>query len=201
MKLNSFLQRWDTLIAENRFHRGMLLLCIAIIFVLAFVAAEKEQRVILQPVTLSKTAWVDQQNASINYFESWGTYLALLMGNIHPGNLNYIRERLEPLLDSGIYNEVVVRFNEEAQNIKENGATFNFEPRRTVYDRELGRVFVNGFSYVKGPISRPQRVERTYEYQLQVDNYLPKIVFMDTYEGQPRDSVYLSKQKKVKDDA
>ena len=195
MNIKDHLKQWDNVLAENTFHRWMLLASVITILILAYVAAEKEQRIVLQPVTLKSMAWIEEGSASQEYYESWGHYLALLMGNIKPDRLSFIKDRLEPLLSEDIYNKAVVLFEEQAIDIRNNGATFTFNPTDVKYDTYLKRVFVYGFSEVRGPISKPRRVQKTYEYEIKISDFLPEVVFMEVYDGKPRDSVYLAKEK------
>jgi conjugal transfer pilus assembly protein TraE len=195
MNYKEHIKKWDTMLAENTFHRWMLLVCVVSILMLAYVAAEKKTRVILQPITLKNTAWIEESEADSAYYESWGHYLALLMGNIKPDRLTFIKERLEPLLAESIYNKATVLFEEQALDITNNRASFTFSPTRVKYDTYLKRVFVTGWSEVRGPISKAVRSKRTYEYEIVISDFLPEVVFMEVYEGDAKDSIYLAKEK------
>ena len=54
------------------------------------------------------------------------------------------------------------------------------------YEYETGHVFVTGYSLVSGPSGDEQRQTRTYEFDIDIEQYRPKLSWMDTYEGQAR---------------
>ena len=102
-----------------------------------------------------------------------------------PANVDFISERLSPLLDPKIYHRVMDSLDSNARTLKEQRIAIRFEPRRVVYEKSTGKVFVTGYSYTRegSSLSNEKRQERTYEFTLKIDNYAPLIVSLDTYQG------------------
>ena len=78
--------------------RALLGVAVFALLIAVFALSNQKERVILQPVTLTDDAWVEENAASETYKTSWGAYLGTLMGNVTPGKLSFIKERIEPLL-------------------------------------------------------------------------------------------------------
>jgi len=74
----------------------------------------------------------------------------------------------------------------QARQIREDRVTLKFQPRQVEYEYETGHVFVTGYSLVSGPSGDEQRQTRTYEFDIDIEQYRPKLSWMDTYEGQAR---------------
>jgi hypothetical protein len=92
---------------------------------------------------------------------------AQLLGNVTPGTVDFVKERLTPLLSPSIYQDVIDAIEIQAQQIKNDRVTMRFEPRFVEYEPKSDKVFVYGYSYVKGlllmkivanatPMSSPQ---------------------------------------------
>ena len=80
-----------------------------------------------------------------------------------------------------------------------------FEPRRVVYEKSTGKVYVYGYSFVRQGTSfeTERREGRTYEFTLRIANYAPLLMAIDTYEGTPqtRDVVQAKEATEAKRDA
>lgn len=167
--------------------RALLGVAVFALLVAVFALSNQKERVILQPVTLTDDAWVEENAASETYKTSWGAYLGTLMGNVTPGKLSFIKERIEPLLAPEIYTQTLQAFEKQAQDLRDNRIAFRFELRSVDYEPATDKIFAYGYRYATGAGSREeQRSERTYEYQLRIREYLPEITSIDTYPGKPR---------------
>lgn len=193
MKLSDFLKTWDGVQDENRFSRKIMVVLTACLLVSLIMLFNKTERIILQPITLTENGWLEVDEASISYKESWGTYLAILLGNVTPATLDFIRERIEPLLSSGIYNSVVTAMERQAADIRENRASFRYELRSVKYEIATQKTFAHGYSYEVGAAGDEKRFEKTFEFKMRVRNYLPEITYMTTYNGPPRTEKILQK--------
>ena len=154
--------------------------------VLAFMALNQEKIVVIQPWTLQRAGWVGQESASQSYKEAWGLALAQMLGNVNAGNLKFISDRLGPLLPLEIYQDYMTTLTAQAAQLEENRITTRFEPSRIVYEKSSDKVFVYGKYYTKSPGIKEQKSERTYEFVIGMDAYLPQVLSIDTYEDEPR---------------
>lgn len=123
--------------------------------------------------------------------EAWGFAFAQLLGNVTPGTVDFVKERITPLLSPSIYQDVIDAIEIQAQQIKNDRVTMRFEPRFVEYEPKSDKVFVYGYSYVKGASSNEERSERSYEFAIKISNYAPVLDYIDTYVGKPRTKTVL----------
>lgn len=186
MKMDKFLHSWRGALAENRAHR-IVNLVLALALILALVKAFTVNTIVtVQPYTLNEQAWVSQNQASQSYKESWGMLLASLTGNVTPGSVHFVKQRIEPLLSPSIYREVIEALEIQALSIRRDRVTMRFEPRAVEYEPETDVVYVYGQSFMQGATGEPSSEERTYEYVIEIDNYFPVVKHIETYSGRPR---------------
>jgi len=142
--------------------------------------------VILVPPTLPGEVEVALNHGSSSLKESWGLYLAELLGNVTPGNATFIERSLGPLLDARIYPEVMAILATEVEALKMDRVSVRFKSREVLYDATMDRVFVTGELTSQGPGSAPESRPRTYEFRIGFRHYRPVIEHIDVYPGEPR---------------
>lgn len=195
MNLQKLVSSWEGTQNENRWSRvfiiGLLILCV----MLAVKGFTQDRVTVIQPMTLSEEAWVSTNKASTSYKESWGFFLATLLGNASPDTVSFIRERIGPLLSPKIYQEVMLAINEQAESIRRDRVAMRYEPRYVLYEEDADRVYVYGYSYVKDITSKESRSESTYEFQIVIKNYQPEIGHMTVYSGKPRSEKVLTQMQ------
>ena len=185
MELKKSLQSFQGLQIEARFSRAVIFGLLIIVFFCVFTMANRPQIVTIKPWTLTVDAQVTRNAASRSYLKSWGFALAQLLGNVTPANVDFIYDRLAPLLDPKIYHRVMDSLDANARTLKEQRIAIRFEPRRVTYEKSTGKVFVTGYSFMRegSSLSNEKRQERTYEFLSKIDNYAPVILSLDTYQG------------------
>ena len=197
MKMGLMFRRWDGALQENRHSRYVILALLVCLALSLLMLLPKKTVVVIQPYTLKAESFITENAAGQAYHESWGMFLAMLMGNITPGNVNFVRERLEPLLSPRIFQQVVEAIQSQAEIIIKDGINMTFEPRTVVFERESGKVFVFGNATVVSANGETRHDRRTYEFAIDIDNYLPVVQAMTTYSDRPRTLEVLDKQAKT----
>lgn len=149
MNIKQYFESYQGLQAENRWNRlvtlGLVVLCLGETAMLAI----RPTVVTIQPWTLTRDAQVTESDASQNYIEAWGLALSELLGNVTPANVDFIADRLGPLLDPQIYHQVIDAVHANAEELRNDRVTMRFEPRRVNFERSTGKVYVTGRSYVR----------------------------------------------------
>lgn len=185
MNIKQYFESYHGLQAENRWNRlvtlGLVVLCLGETTMLAI----RPTVVTIQPWTLTRDAQVTESDASQNYIEAWGLALSELLGNVTPANVDFIADRLGPLLDPKIYHQVIDAVHANAEELRNDRVTMRFEPRRVNFEKSTGKVYVTGRSYVRQGTSleSEKSSERTYEFTIRIANYAPVITHIDTYKG------------------
>lgn len=187
MNAQRFRKSFNDLLSDNRWLRIILAIAAVTTFIAVSGLLSKDQRIVLQSVTLTDNAWVESNSSSESYKTAWGAFLAMLMGNLTPDSLDFVKERLEPLLAPEIYNQTMTAFESQAQDLRDNRVSMRFEIKSVDFERATGKVFVHGYRYATASSSdKPQRSERTYEYKIRVREYTPQVFDINTYPGKPK---------------
>lgn len=186
MKLGAFLESWRIVQAENRLHRVLLVGLVVSNAISALAALRTERTVILVPPALAGEVEVTRSQASSALKESWGLYLAELLGNVTPATADFIRGALGPLLSAEIYRSVMDALAEQINALKMDRVALSFKPRQVFYEKATDKVFVTGELQSQGPNARPDQRTRTYEFRIVIHNYRPRLDAIDVYAEEPR---------------
>jgi conjugal transfer pilus assembly protein TraE len=186
VKLSQFLESWRIVQAENRLHRVLLIGLIVSNAISAPAALRTERAVVLVPPNLSREVEITRNEASGELKESWGLYLAELLGNVTPATAEFIRSAIGPLLSADIYRSVMDAMAEQISALKMDRIAISFKPRQVFYEKESDKVFVTGELSSQGPNSKPDVRKRTYEFVLSIRNYRPRLDAIDVYADEPR---------------
>lgn len=186
MKLTHLLESWRIVQAENRLHRVVLIGLVITNGISALAALRTERAVVLVPPNLTKEVEITRNTASSELKESWGLYLAELLGNVTPATSEFIANALAPLLSTEIYRSVMDAMSEQISAIKMDRVATSFKPRQVSYERETDKVFVTGELTTQGPNSKAETRNRTYEFVLSTRNYRPRLDYIDVYPDEPR---------------
>jgi len=186
MKLSDFLQTWDGHETENRFSRVIIIGLLVVCVITSLAAWRTERSIILVPPTLNQEVEVTRSAASSEFKESWGLFLAELLGNTTPANADFLKVAIEPLLAPDIYRTVLDAMTDQIKAIKMDRVAISFTPRHVDYEAETNKVFVSGELKSQGPSSKPDIKPRTYEFIIAIKNYRPRLEFIDVYPDAPR---------------
>ena len=186
MKLCQFLESWRIVQAENRLHRIVLLGLIVTNGLSALAALRTERAVVLVPPSLDKEVEITRNTASSELKESWGLYLAELLGNVTPTNADFIGKAITPLLSAELYRSVMDALSEQVNALKIDRVATSFKPRLVTYEQEAGTVFVTGELTTQGPNAKAETKNRTYEFVIAIHNYRPRLDSIDVYADEPR---------------
>ena len=107
LKLKTYLKTWKGPKAENKWGRLFPGGAINHRVTAGHQGFTKDTIVTMQPYTLSEEAWVTKENASRSYKEAWGFAFSQLLGNVTPGSVDFVKERLSPMLSPEIYQDVI----------------------------------------------------------------------------------------------
>lgn len=198
MNLKNWKQSYHALKTEAGITRLTLAGCSVALALLAYNAVTQKSTVIIQPWGMQKTGWVTENNASQSYKEAWGYSLAQMLGNVSPGNLDFISKRLAPLLPSALYQSTMTALKAQTIMMKENRVTTTYDIKEVVFEKSSDKVFVYGDYYSKTPSVKPKKEKRTYEFKINMESYLPQIIAMDTYADEPHTKKKLEEMEEHK---
>ena len=196
MNIKNWKTSYQALKTEVGISRLALAGCSFALALLSYHAVTKSQTVVIQPFGLQKSAWVAEDNASQSYKEAWGLSLAQILGNVSPGNLDFVQKRLSPLFPSSIHEKTMTALRAQVIMMKTNRVTTTFDPKEVVYEKSTDKVFIYGNYVTESPSVKPRKEKRTYEFVINMESYLPQVVELDTYADEPHTEQRLAQLKK-----
>ncbi len=199
MNISNYLKTWEGNQLEAKFNRFVIGGLILAVLFLASMLTTQDQLVVIQPFSLTEEAWLTKEESSQSYQKAWGFAMATLMGNATPKNVDFIVNNIGPLLDPKIYQDVIEILRVQAQAIKDDKVSMRFEPRTVDYEPSSQKVFIYGYSFIRGATSDEKRSERTYEFQVKINNYAPTFTHFDTYSMRPRTRLTLDKEAEAEE--
>lgn len=144
-----------------------------------FNLATRDEAVILVPPFQHETIEFINGRANKDYYQQWAWSVAMLAGNITPGNADFVRGELERISTPALYRKLISTVDVEIQNIVRDNAVVTFSPREVIYDPELNRFFVTGTQSIGGPgLRRPIDKQMTYELGFTTERLR---IYLDSY--------------------
>ncbi|MBK5965595.1 conjugal transfer protein TraE [Thiocystis minor] len=184
MTLTLFRQTWQRLVAENHFHRWMLLALLATnLFTLAALL-QAERTVVLVPPILESQVNVARESASQAVKEAWGLFVTELLGNVTPTTAPFLRATLEPLLSPALRREVAGGIDAQVEALQRDRVSVRFSPEVIRYETSGDLVRVQGKQIISGPNASTVTRPRTYEIQVAFRHYRPMITRLDAYQDE-----------------
>jgi conjugal transfer pilus assembly protein TraE len=183
MKLSEFLATWRGTTLENRIWRIAIIVLAVANLVLVGLVGQVERTVVLVPPVLEGEVTIAREYASQEVEESWGLYVAELLGNVSPETVDALTRVLDPLLSGGLRRTVMKAITEQTEEIKRENVSMRFAPRQVSYDQATHTVFVTGQHKTESPAAKPVTNERTYELRVEFRNYRPLLTHLEVYRG------------------
>jgi len=193
MNINIFSDEWRGTRAENTFLRLLVPLLIVSNIALGIALGTRERETILVPPQISDVMKVSSSKSDINYQKSWGLYIATLIGNITPGNADFVNEQISRFLDATMYHRIKQDLASQIIEIRNNNLTVSFEPNQIMYEDDTGRVFVLGKSQTSGTAGKLTKESRVFELKVDIVNGSPLVKDIQSYQGEARTTPVLEK--------
>lgn len=185
MKFDAFMQDWSNTRTQNRLLLPSVAVLAFCVLVQTFALIGQDEVVVLVPPELSTETEIGSDSASDDYTKAWGLHIASLIGNVTPGNGDFIKNAIYPLLDPTVHDDVTTIIERQLDQLDRERVALRFEPRRVL--QEGTRVFVFGYGVTSAVGGEEKaRTKRTYEIDLEIKRHRPVIRFMRTYADDPR---------------
>jgi len=186
MKLKSLSTSWNGIKSENTFLRILVPLLITAIVVLSIIMKNRESPIAVVPWTLDHKVEFSRNNGDVGTKKMWAMAVAELIGNITPGNADFVVNKLERMLSPDIFSVLKTNLADQVEEIKHESFTTNFTPQDIIYEKKTDKIFVAGRMEMSGASGASMTFIRTYEFKIEINNWYPKIIHFDVYKGQPK---------------
>ena len=185
MKFEIFKKDYDGLLRNNRAFLAIIAILGVIVLMQQWSIATEKTRVVLVPPYLDKAVKVGYASADADYYESWGLYVAELMGNLTPGDAPFVEKAMGKLF-GGDYAAVKAKIAQSAAEESNANANFAFEAKSVIWQAITKTVFVHGtLRQVNG--SGRTIVAKPYTFSMRVHISAGRPVLDDfhSYTGSP----------------
>ena len=193
MKLNIFSDEWRGTRSENTFLRILVPLLIVSNIASGTALIVRDRETVLVPPQISEVMKVSSRKADVGYKKSWGLYVATLIGNVTPGNADFVNEQLSQIVDAMTYHRMKQDLATQIIEIRNNNLTVDFEPNQIMYEEETDRVFILGKSQTSGTAGRLSKEARVFEIKIDMANGRPLVMDIQSYQGEARTAPVMEK--------
>ncbi len=199
MKFDIFRKTYDSLAQNNK---GYLLVIVALVMLLMmqeWTIVMDKTRVVLEPPYLNKAATIGYASADADYYESWGLYVAELVGNLTPGDASYVANSLGKLFGASDYAIVKGKVLASAAAERADQANFFFQAQRTTWQAANKTVFVYGLlSQINNLGQTVSKVHYTFSMAVHIDGGRPVLDGFNAYQGEPHTIKWMMVHDKAK---
>ena len=101
-------------------------------------------RTVVIPPSLNKTFWVTRDQASNEYLEQMGSFIAWLVLDVTPASIDWKKDILLGYVDPAQYGALKTRQEVEAERLKRINATTAFAPQQLVSSEDTQSLVVRG---------------------------------------------------------
>lgn len=186
MDFSKYKLSWAEAVRHNTTKNTMITLLIAMNFITVFGWANSGTTTVLLPLQIEGPVEISTNKASRGYKTAWALTVAELLGNVTPGNADFIAESVGGILAPDAYRAMKSELAQQIKDIKDDSITVSFEPRQTIYEAQTDKVFVYGQFESVGPTGKPRTFMRTYEMQVELQGGRPWVTAFTPYTGQPK---------------
>lgn len=185
MKLPWARATWEGTIKANvalSISNAVLAVLVGVLFIQSL--SQKEDVVLVPPV-VDKEMRIGITSANKDYMESFGLYVATLVGNVTPKNATTITEYLSQNFDSEAYAQIrkTILAAVETSEFREAAASSKFEPNAVHFEAPTSKVFVSGDMHLVTTLGGQPPRPITYEMVIRIVNRRPVVYSLTSYDG------------------
>lgn len=164
----------------------MLLICFLMLCFTTYQAVVKKPIVTLIPPYLDQRLEIAYNAASESLHLKWGMYNAVMIGNVTPASIGDVVSALEYTFTPQLYHKMKSQLQAQADELAKSGSTVSFQPKTWEYEKETNLTFVTGQQVITPLHGNPRHKTVTYEFKIEVNNYVPYVSHFDLYPDVPR---------------
>lgn len=184
MNLDLFRKNLDELASKSRILLGLVVLLAGIIGFEGWVIATQSTRIVIVPPYLNQSVKVGYATADDAYYESFGLYVAELVGNLTPGDAKYVAHALGKLFGADAYEQVRSKVMTSAAEERADDANFTFSAGKTIWQAANHTVFVEGVLHqINSSGETVEKLPYTFQMQVRIEAGQPVLSSFEPYPG------------------
>lgn len=195
MEFAKFNRSWTEALRDSATKNLVIATLLVTNMIAVFGWFRSHETVILVPPELKEIVSVSPEKSSPGYKKAWAMYVANLMGNLTPGNVDFVVGFLGEVMAPEAYRAMKENLALQAKEMKEDSLSVRFEPQSLLYEEETRKAFVSGRFTPYSPSGKHDTFERTYEMQVEIRFGRPWITTFAAYRGVPRTLQQLKSQQ------
>lgn len=186
MRHSYFTQHWFSLQDTTKYLKWVCAGLVIVNGVLTISVLNTDKLVILVPQGLSEQSEIASHKASEGYKKAWAMFSATLLGNITPGNADFILSSLDDMVTPDIKLLLSDQVRADLDRLKQENVSASFEVKKVSYEPETDKVFVTGRHWITGVGAKSSQTIQTFEFRININNYSPIISHLALYEGEAK---------------
>ncbi|WP_297501662.1 TraE/TraK family type IV conjugative transfer system protein [Ferrovum sp.] len=189
---------WENSIKANMMlsASNVIMACIALFA--AYASLTSHERVVIVPPGINQATSVGWADADATYYKAFGMFIATLIGNITPANVEFVSKSLSGYMDSAVYSDVRKKMIAlaDSREFRETAGATKFVPTAIAYEPDTNKVFVAGqMTVVTAQSSTKIADDLTYEMVVKMREGRPVITAITSYPGiDPHDNGWIKRQ-------
>jgi conjugal transfer pilus assembly protein TraE len=189
---------WENSIKANMMlsASNVIMACIALFA--AYASLTSHERVVIVPPGINQATSVGWADADSTYYKAFGMFIATLIGNITPANVEFVSKSLSGYMDSAVYSDVRKKMIAlaDSREFRETAGATKFVPTAIAYEPDTSKVFVAGqMTVVTAQSSTKTADDLTYEMVVKMREGRPVITAITSYPGiDPHDNGWIKRQ-------
>jgi conjugal transfer pilus assembly protein TraE len=184
MKGSKYWKDYKGALSENKLNRYILIGSVIVNVILAIGLASKTTTVVMQPPLLQEEGWIARSDASMSMKESWGMYIATLLGNTTPRTVSGLTPALGKIVAPGVYGQIMQQLADLKKEVQTEQLEVQFSPSGVFLLPQRDIVAVTGELRMRSSRGIEKKYVRTYEIGLRFRDYKPTMTSLEFYEGQ-----------------
>lgn len=172
----------------------MLLIAFVMLCFTTYHAVVKKPIITLTPPYLDARMQLAYSSANEQMHLKWGMYNAVMIGNVTPSSIADVVNALEYTFTPNLYHNMKAQLQSQATELAKSGSTVSFQPKTWEYEKESNLTFVTGTQIITPLHGTPRHKTVTYEFIIEVNNYVPYISHFDLYPDVPRNKHWRAEQ-------
>lgn len=164
----------------------------------AYAALTSHERIVIVPPGITTKTSVGWADADATYYKSFGMFVATLIGNITPANVEFVSKSLSGFMDSSVYTDVRKKMIALAasREFRETASATKFVPTAIAFEPDTHKVFVAGqMAVLTAQDTTKASDDLTYEMVIKISEGRPIVTAISSYPGiDPHDKAWLKRQ-------